>query len=304
MNKPTLMILAAGMGSRYGGLKQIDPMGPNGETVLDYSVYDAIRAGFGRILFVIRHDFEKAFRDQIGSRFCDRIQVDYAFQEMEDLPEGFSVPGGRDKPWGTTHAVRAARNEIDGPFAMINADDFYGQESYEKLVGFLSEPHDESDHAHFCMVGFLLRNTLSDHGSVARGVCMQNEDGFLTSVTEMTKIFRVGDGGENREDEANPVVLTGDELVSMNMWGFSPAFVEMLEEKFVSFLQEKGQEMKSESYVPMVVDDLVKEKKADVRVLSTTSTWFGVTYREDKPHVTASIQKLIAEGRYPENLWA
>lgn len=297
------MVLAAGMGSRYGGLKQMDPMGPHGETVLDYSVYDALRAGFGRVLFVIRRDFADLFREQVGVKFKDRVAVDYAFQDLDDLPEGHAVPAGREKPWGTTHAVLAAREMVDGPFAMINADDFYGQESYETLAGFLGEERDETDRAHFCMIGFRLRNTLSPFGSVARGICTQDESGYLASVTEMTKIVQTTNGAENREDEAHPVELTGEELVSMNMWGFSPAVIPMLAKKFEAFLGERGGELKSESYIPAVVDDLVKEQRADVQVLPTASHWFGVTYREDKPQVMASIQKLIAEGRYPESLW-
>jgi hypothetical protein len=304
MDNPTLMVLAAGMGSRYGGLKQIDPMGPNGETVLDYSVFDALRGGFGRVIFVIRRDFEDEFKRVIGARFADRIQVDYAFQALEDLPAGFSVPPGREKPWGTTHAVRAAREVVDGPFGMINADDFYGQDSYEKLAAFLRAPHDETDHARFCMIGFRLRNTLSAFGSVARGVCTQTPEGYLASINEMTKIVRIGNAAENREDAASPVALSGDELVSMNMWGFTPALLPLLEENFTNFLNAKGGELKSECFIPVTVDDLIKAGRADVRVLPTTSTWFGVTYREDKPQVTASIQRLIAEGLYPENLWA
>jgi len=298
----TLMILAAGMGSRYGGLKQMDPMGPNGETVLDYSVYDAIRAGFDRVLFVIRRDFEQAFRDHVSARFADRIQVDYAFQELNDLPSGFTVPPGREKPWGTAHAVLAARDQITGPFAMINADDFYGRDSYEKLAAFLRGASTGGDRAHFCMIGFRLGNTLSDFGSVARGVSRQNADGKLETVVEMTKIFRTPGGAENRQDEANPVALSGDELVSMNMWGFTPDLMPLLDAKFTAFLHASGTELKSECYIPLVVDELIREGLCEVDVLPTASAWFGVTYREDKPFVSASIAKLIAEGRYPESL--
>ena len=304
MNKPTLMVLAAGMGSRYGGLKQIDPMGPNGETVLDYSVFDALAAGFGRVLFVIRKDFEDEFKSKVGAKFAERVQVDYAFQALDDLPVGFSVPAGREKPWGTAHAILAARDLVDGPFGMINADDFYGRDSYRQLAGFLSVPRDESTRAHFCMVGFLLSHTLSEFGSVARGVCARTPDGYLTSVTEMLKIVKTPDGAENREDEANPVRLTGDELVSMNMWGFTSALLPLVKRKFVDFLREKGTELKSECFIPMVVDDLVRDGSADVRVLPTASSWFGVTYREDKPQAMESIRRLIDEGHYPANLWA
>lgn len=297
------MVLAAGMGSRYGGLKQMDPMGPNGETVLDYSVFDALRGGFGRVVFVIRRDFEQAFREGVGAKFSDRVPVEYAFQSLEDLPAGFTVPEGREKPWGTAHAIRAARDLVTGPFAVINADDFYGRDAYVRLGNFLSQPTDESDKAHFAMVGFQLRKTLSDFGSVARGICRADAAGYLESVTEMTKIFKTGAGAENREDEANPVLLTGDELVSMNMWGFTPALVPLLEEKFRAFLAAKGGELKSEAYIPMVVDELIREGKADTRMLPTNSEWFGVTYREDKPQVMESIARLIEAGEYPASLW-
>ncbi len=299
----TILILAAGMGSRYGGLKQMDPMGPSGETVLDYSVFDALRAGFNRVVFVIRRDFEQAFREQIASRFEDRVQVDFAFQDLHDLPEGFRVPEGREKPWGTAHAVRAAREQISGPFAMINADDFYGRDSYAKLASFLRSAPAGGPVAQFAMVGFRLANTLSEHGSVARGVCRQDGSGKLLSVTEMTKIFRTSEGAENREDEANPVKLSGEDLVSMNMWGFTADLMPLLEEKMTEFLRAHGHELKSESYIPSVVDELVCEGRASVSVLPTASDWFGVTYREDKPRVAKAIGSLIAEGSYPADLW-
>lgn len=292
------------MGSRYGGLKQLDAMGPNGETVLDYSVYDAIRAGFGKVVFVIRRDFEDVFREQVGAKFDDRITVEYAFQDLNDLPDGFSLPDGREKPWGTAHAVRAARDILAEPFGMINADDFYGADAYQKLGDFLRGVDESSNVSSYCMVGFELKKTLSDFGSVARGVCKAGDDGKLITVDEMTKIVKTADGAENQEDEANPVKLTGDELVSMNMWGFTSAYVGQIEEKFIAFLKEQGSEMKSECYVPLIVDELVGEKRATVDVLATDSTWFGVTYQEDKPHVQKSIQDLIATGAYPENLWA
>jgi hypothetical protein len=303
MEKPTLMVLAAGMGSRYGGLKQMDPMGPNGETVLDYSVFDALRGGFGRVVFVIRRDFEQAFREGVGAKFRDRVPVEYAFQSLEDLPEGFTVPEGREKPWGTAHAIRAARDLVNGPFAVINADDFYGRDAYEQLGRFLSETRDENTIAHFAMVGFELRRTLSDFGSVARGVCRANAEGYLESVVEMTKIFKTDAGAENREDGAEAIPLTGGELVSMNMWGFTPALVPLLEAKFIEFLSARGGELKSECYIPMVVDELIREGKADTLMLPTSSEWFGVTYREDKPQVMASIARLIEAGEYPANVW-
>ncbi len=303
--KPTLLILAAGMGSRYGGLKQLDPMGPSGEPVMDYSVFDAIRAGFGKVVFVIRRDFEDAFRKDVVSRFEDKIQVELAFQDLNDLPEGFSVPEGREKPWGTAHAVLAARDLINEPFAMINADDFYGAEAYETIAKDLMTEVDESKFAHYSMVGFELKKTLSDHGSVARGVCRADDSGHLVSVEEMTKIVKLPDGGaENQENPDAPVALTGEELVSMNFWGFRPSFFDHLKDAFVEFLKKSGKELKSESYVPMVVDDLIRAGEAEVNVLRSASTWFGVTYQEDKSHVQGSIRALVESGKYPANLWA
>lgn len=303
MSKPTLLILAAGMGSRYGGLKQLDPMGPHGEAVLDYSVFDAIRGGFGKVVFVIRRDFEDEFKTKVGSRFEAKIPVEYAFQDLNDLPAGFSVPEGRVKPWGTTHAVLAAKDLIKEPFAMINADDFYGQDAFAQLAKSLNQLAPNNGKSQYSMVGFQLKNTLSDNGSVARGVCT-SRDGKLESVTEMTKIFKTENGAENREEENAPVALTGDELVSMNFWGFTPELFAQLETAFVKFLQESGQELKSECYVPKVVDDLIKSNQADVEVLKTTSSWFGVTYPEDKQVVVESIQKLANEGAYPAPLWS
>ena len=300
---PTLLILAAGMGSRYGGLKQLDPMGPNGETVLDYSVFDAQRAGFGKVVFVIRRDFEEEFKTKVGSKFAHRIPVEYAFQALTDLPEGFSVPAGRTKPWGTTHAVLAAEGLIHEPFAMINADDFYGQDAYVKLAGDLNKARvNDSTVKQYSMVGFQLKNTLSEHGSVARGVCTST-NGKLSTVTEMTKIVKTPTGARNEENPAHPVELTGHELVSMNFWGFTPEIFPQLRGAFLDFLKAHGNEEKSECYVPKVVDALIKEGSAEVEVLETTSSWFGVTYPEDKPIVVSSIAKLTDAGLYPAPLW-
>lgn len=301
--KPTLLILAAGMGSRYGGLKQLDAMGPSGEVVLDYSVYDAIRAGFGKVVFVIRRDFEELFRTQIGAKFEGRIAVEYAFQDLHDLPSGFSVPEGRTKPWGTAHALLAAAEVVREPFLMINADDFYGQDAYKKIAADLTQPRAADGKSHWSMVGFYLKNTLSEHGSVSRGVCKRDACGMLTSVTEMTKIFKHGAGAENREVEGAYVPLTGDEVVSMNFFGFTPDIFGHLRNAFVSFLEKRGSELKSECYVPAEVDALIHLGKAEVRVLETTDKWFGVTYPEDKAEVVASIRALIAAGEYPESLW-
>jgi dTDP-glucose pyrophosphorylase len=302
--KPTLLILAAGMGSRYGGLKQIDPMGPNGETVLDYSVFDAIRAGFGKVVFVIRRDFETVFREQVGAKFADRIPVDYAFQDINDLPAGFSVPEGRTKPWGTTHAMLAAESLINEPCVMINADDFYGRDAFAVIAQHLATAAPTNGKSQYCMVGFKLSNTLSEHGSVARGVCTANDAGLLTSVTEMTKIFKTESGAENREIEGSPVALTGSEPVSMNFWGFTPEIFAQLRSAFVEFLKAEGNEQKSECYVPKVVDVLIRTGQADVAVLPTASKWFGVTYPDDKVEVVGSIKRLTDEGQYPAPLWA
>lgn len=302
MNKPTLLILAAGMGSRYGGLKQLDPMGPYGETVLDYSVFDALRGGFGKVVFVIRRDFEDEFKTKVGSKFDQRVPVEYAFQSLDDLPEGYSVPDGRVKPWGTTHAVLAAESLIHEPFAMINADDFYGADAFAKLAANLITLAPKNGKPQYSMVGFKLSNTLSEHGSVSRGVCT-SADGKLTTVTEMTKIFKTDTGARNDDDPKNPVHLTGNELVSMNFWGFTTDLFPQLRTAFEDFLKLHGNDPKSESYVPKVVDALIKSNQADVEVLETTSTWFGITYPEDKNFVVNSIKALSDSGAYPSPLW-
>lgn len=299
---PTLVVLAAGMGSRYGGLKQIDPMGPSGETILDYSVYDALRAGFGRVVFIIRPDFEDAFRTGVAARFADRIDVDFAFQTLDRLPSGFVVPDGREKPWGTTHAILCAREQIRDNFAVINADDFYGRDSYGVLATHLNRAASSS--TDFAMVGFTLRNTLSDHGSVARGVCAASAEGFLTAIDEMTKIERDGSAAKNTRDDGTIVRLSGDEPVSMNMWGFTPRLFDHLDRVFREFLVASGGESKSECFIPLTVGQLVNEGVATCRVLRTDSSWFGVTYREDKEVVQASIAGLIERGDYPRGLWS
>lgn len=302
MKQPALVVLAAGMGSRYGGLKQMDPMGPSGETVLDYSVYDAIRAGFSKIIFVIREDFADEFKKSVGSRFSDKVDIAYAFQTLDDLPEGHEVPEGREKPWGTAHAVRAARHEIDRPFAVINADDFYGADAYRKAAHFLSSKPPEGEKAQYCIVGYPLQNTLSDHGSVNRGLC-QSKNGLLHSVEEITNIARHENGqitGEQAHGETLPI--SPNTISSMNLWGFPLSFLDELEENFMQFLNEGDNKEKFEFYIPSVVDQLIRENKADCHVLETSSTWFGVTYPEDKEHVVKSIQKLVESGEYPQNL--
>lgn len=298
--KPTLLVLAAGMGSRYGGLKQLDQVGPSGETIIDYSIYDAIRAGFGKIVFIIRKDIEAPFKESIGKRYEGKIAIEYAFQELNKLPLGFSVPPQRQKPWGTGHAVLCARDVIHEPFAVINADDFYGANGYQLLAGCLSQAEDGVKAA-YCMCGFILRNTLSDNGTVSRGICKINE-GYLASVTETTRIERNGRAARNIEEGAQ-CDLTGDEIVSMNMWGFTPSLFGHLERLFVEFLKTSGQKEKSEFYIPSVADTLIKEGKAEVKVMESRDSWFGITYREDKDNVVNSIRALVAKGDYPEKLF-
>ena len=303
--KPTLVVLAAGMGSRYGGLKQVDPVGPSGEAILDYSVFDAIRGGFGKIVFIIRKDIEAEFKEKIGSKYAGHVDIDYCFQDMNDLPAGFSVPEGRTKPWGTAHAVRAARDVVKTPFAVINADDFYGRDAMAKLGTFLShctpsDPRGISQSLGFAMVGYRLDLTLSENGSVARGICETDAAGNLVGVTERTKLVKSGD---HAHDEESNLDFPLDSRVSMNCWGFSSGLFEELEKRFTKFLAERGTEMKSEWYIPFVVDELIKEGKASCRMLPTDSSWFGVTYREDKPFVVGEIAKLVAQGEYPQKLF-
>lgn len=282
------------MGSRYGGLKQIDAVGPSGETILDFSVYDASRAGFGQIVFVIRRDIEDAFRQSIGARFEQRVPVKYVFQEIDDLPPGFTVPAGRTKPWGTTQAVLAAAEVIHEPFAVINADDFYGQESFQSL-----SRHLQTESSGYAMIGFILRNTLSEFGSVARGISAVDENGYLASVVEVTGIER--DSGEIKA--AGGIRLSGDEIVSMNMWGFTPRVFDQLRAYFESFLEANSLDQRAECYLPNAVNSLIHSGESRVRVLPTSEAWFGVTYREDRPRVVESIGRLVSSGVYPKRLW-
>ncbi len=290
------------MGSRYGGLKQMDPVGPNGEWIIDYSIYDALRAGFGKAVFVIRREMEELFREAVGKRFEGRIAVDYVFQELDALPEPFRKPEGRTKPWGTGHAVLQARERIREPFAVINADDFYGQNSYATLARHLGAVSDLGA-LDLAMVGYRLEQTLSPHGTVSRGVCAVGEDGCLRKVVERTKIG-VTDGQIFVRDLDREERMTGREIVSLNLWGFTPALFEALDRLFGEFLGERIGEEKSEFYIPTAVDRLVSDGEARVSVLPTEDSWFGVTYPEDKPEVVAGIRRLIAAGVYPENLWA
>lgn len=293
--------MAAGMGSRYGGLKQIDPMGPSGETILDYSVFDALRAGFGKVVFIIRPDFEKAFREGVSAKFENKVDVQYAFQTLDKLPSGFQVPEGREKPWGTTHAILCAQDVVGEPFGVINADDFYGRASYVELGRYLSGL--APDAPSYATVGFTLKNTLSEHGTVARGVCKTDDAGFLSHIEEMTKIAKTSTGARNTFEDGSTVELTGEEPVSMNMWGFSPYLFGQIGELFDTFLRDHGKELKSECYIPLSVGELVKKRLATCRVLRSDSNWFGVTYREDKPVVQSSIAALVAAGEYPHSLW-
>ncbi len=297
--KPTLVILAAGMGSRYGGLKQLDEIGPNGEAIIDYSLFDAIRAGFGKVVFIIRHDFEEAFKARFDQKLKGKIEVEYVFQDLTDLPDGFSVPEGREKPWGTAHAIRSARNVVTTPFAAINADDFYGKEAYETVAKFLTS-NVAADN--FAMVGYRMDNTLSENGTVSRGLCVTDDDQNLVDIEELTKISLESDGIFYYKDEQKKP-LKGDETVSMNFWGFHPSLFHFLEEGFVQFLNEKGTELKSEFFIPMYVDELIKAGKAKVKVLTSDAAWFGVTYQEDKSVVIDRVKQLISEGKYPSNLW-
>ncbi|MDA3880292.1 MAG: sugar phosphate nucleotidyltransferase [Prolixibacteraceae bacterium] len=297
--KPTLVILAAGMGSRYGGLKQLDEVGPNGEAIIDYSLYDAIRAGFGKVVFIIRRDFEEAFKKQFDAKLQGKIEVEYVFQELTDIPEGFSIPEGREKPWGTGHAIRAARNVAKTSFAAINADDFYGYEAYETMADFLSN---EAAADYYSMVGYRLDNTLSDNGSVSRGLCITDDNQNLTDIDELTKITKE-DSGIFYEKNGSKESLEGNETVSMNFWGFHPSLFKYLEEGFTQFLKAEGSELKSEFFIPMYVDELIKTGKTKVKVLTSDASWFGVTYKEDKPDVISKINSLTLTGKYPGNLW-
>ena len=307
MKETALVIMAAGIGSRFGGgIKQLEPVGPNGEIIMDYSIYDALEAGFDKIVFIIRKDLEKDFREIIGNRIEKAAKVEYAFQEIEDLPEGFSVPEGRKKPWGTGQAVLSAAKLVNGPFLVINADDYYGKEGFRKIHDYMAEQMEENGDVYdMCMGGFILRNTLSENGTVTRGVCVLNEDGSLKDVTETYEIRMKEDGTLTAQNEqGDPVTVEPDQHVSMNMWGLPAGFFKELEKGFPEFLAGlKEGDIKSEYLLPKIIDRLVKDGKARVTVLETRDKWFGVTYKEDKDTVVASIRKLIADGVYPEKLF-
>jgi UTP-glucose-1-phosphate uridylyltransferase len=300
--KPTLFVLAAGMGSRYGGLKQLDGLGPGGETIMDYSIYDAVRGGFGKIVFVIRHSFEADFREKVLKKYENLIPVEIVFQELDYLPEKFKVPGNREKPWGTNHAVMMGKPVIHEPFAVINADDFYGRESFRVLAGYLAELKGKQND--YCMVGYRLGNTLSESGSVARGICEKDENDYLTTVVERTYIIRDTDEKIKYKDEQGNLQIVGENVpVSMNMWGFTPEYFNYSDEQFVDFLIKNQDNPKAEFFIPLVVNNLITSEKAKVKVLDTTSKWFGVTYAEDRSGVVAKLKELTEKGEYPEKLF-
>ena len=299
--KPTLFVLAAGMGSRYGGLKQLDGLGPNGETIMDYSIFDAIRGGFGKVVFVIRKDFEADFRTKILSKYENHIPVEVVFQSVDDLPEGFVRPEGRTKPWGTNHAVMMAADAVHEPFAVINADDFYGAEAYKTIADYLRSVAAQRNH--YCMVGYELKNTLSDYGSVSRGICSVDSNGNLTSMVERTSIERINGKIVFKDENGEMRPLDGKAPVSMNMFGFTPDYFDYSEKYFSSYLKDNIDNPKSEFYIPTMVNKLVNDGTAQMRVLHCPAQWFGVTYKEDRPAVVERIRKLIAAGNYPEKLW-
>ncbi|MCI6524257.1 MAG: nucleotidyltransferase [Parabacteroides sp.] len=300
--KPTLFVLAAGMGSRYGGLKQLDGLGPNGETIMDYSIFDAIRGGFGKLVFVIRKSFEQDFREKILSKYEHHIPVELVFQDLNDLPEGFTCPEGRQKPWGTNHAVLMGKDVIREPFAVINADDFYGRDSFAVIGKWLSALKDDARNQ-YCMVGYRVGNTLSESGSVARGVCETSEEGYLTGVVERTAIERIDGDIQFIDENGQKVVLEENTPVSMNMWGFTPDYFAHSEEYFKEFLRANAANLKAEYFIPLMVNKLITEGTATVRVLDTTAKWFGVTYAADRQGVVDKIQALVDAGEYPAKLF-
>ena len=306
MGKPTLVILAAGMGSRYGGLKQIDPIDDAGHKIIDFSIYDALQAGFGKVVFIIKKEHEADFRSCIGDAVSRHIEVEYVFQDLLDVPDGFTVPEGRVKPWGTTHALMCCKEAVKKPFAVINADDYYGKSAYTTLADYLTGHEKQQEMPAYAMVGYQLKNTLTDKGSVARGLCVTDEKGFLTEIVERTRIIRTEDGAAYTEDDgATYTSVSADTLVSMNMWAFYPSIFELFEKAMDRFFAEEvaANPMKAECLIPTEVGKLLEEKKATVEMLSSRDKWFGVTYQEDKPFVKESIQKLKDAGVYPDKLW-
>ena len=305
MKKPVLVIMAAGMGSRYGGLKQIDPVDDDGHIIMDFSMYDARRAGFEKVIFIIKRELEADFKERVGNRISRYMDVSYVYQELTDLPEGYEVPEGRVKPWGTAHAVLSCIDQIEGPFAVINADDYYGQEAFQLIYDYLAS-HEDDDKYRYTMVGYHLGNTVTDNGHVARGICDMNENGELIAIHERTRIEKRDDGIAYTEDGGQTwTYVPADTTVSMNMWGFTRSILEEIRDGFPEFLDHglKTNPMKCEYFLPAVVSDLLGEEKATVAVLTSVDKWYGVTYKEDKPVVVAAIRKMKEEGRYPEHLW-
>ncbi|MFV0343680.1 MAG: NDP-sugar synthase [Anaerocolumna sp.] len=301
MKKTALVIMAAGLGSRFGGIKQLEPVGPSGEIIMDYSIYDAIKAGFNKVVFIIRKDLEKDFKEIIGDRISKQIEVAYVFQELDNLPEGYNKPEDRTKPWGTGQAVLSCKGSLVEPFAVINADDYYGKEALVKVHEFLVK--EDLKDTEFCMAGFVLGNTLSDNGTVTRGVCKVDENNHLVDIVETSGIEEKGDVAVAVNKDGEEITLSLDGAVSMNMWGFTPFLLDTLEKEFKKFLDQSGTELKSEYLLPEVVGKLIKSEKASVEVLKTSDKWFGVTYKEDKPIVVASFKELISQGHYPEKLF-
>jgi len=301
----TLVVLAAGIGSRYGGLKQVDPVGPSGEMIIDYSVYDALESGFTKIVFVISKAIEETFREKVGRTIEKHCDTAYVFQKLEDLPVGYSVPEGRVKPWGTAHATLSSWPEVSSPFAVINADDFYGTGAFQSIAEYLQkESSTRSTMMDFCMVGYRLENTLTEHGHVARGICQVDQRGRLVSVREHTHIEKDGTGARSTDDGKNWVKVPVDAIVSMNMWGFTPGLYPELKGRFRSFLDKSiTNPLKAEYFLPSIVSDLIQEQKAQVSVLTTSERWYGMTYAEDRPMVKQAIQAMVTKGIYPASLW-
>ncbi|MFN8242251.1 MAG: NTP transferase domain-containing protein [Bacteroidales bacterium] len=298
--KPTLLVLAAGMGSRYGGNKQLDQVGPSGETIIDYSIYDAIRAGFGKIVFVIRRDIEDQVKERFVKRLSGKIEIDYVFQEITNLPEGAIVSPERSKPWGTSHAILVTKDKIKEPFGVINADDYYGVDSFKILRDFLVNDNDPNM---YCIVGYKLGNTLSEHGHVNRGVCRADSRGMLSNIVETRQIEKTNDGAVAPGPDGSVIKFTGDEIVSMNLWGFKPSCYKFLGEEFSNFIARSGMDLKSELDIPTSVDKFVKNGQISIKILMSNERWFGVTYREDKPFVVESINKMVSKGIYPSSIY-
>lgn len=303
MNKTTLVIMAAGMGSRFGkGIKQLEHVGPSGEILMDYSIYDAAKAGFDKVVIVIRKDIEDEFKRLIGDRISKHVNMEYVYQDIDDLPEGFTKPANRTKPWGTGHAILSAAKAVDTPFAVINADDFYGREAFVKMHDYLAKLP-ENDEQDYCMAGYILGNTLSDNGTVTRGICIHEDDYYLKTVEESFELRLENGVVVGKDSKGNDITASKDALVSMNMWGCKPVYFKQLQEDFVSFLEGDGDPLKKEFLLPIIMDNLIKQGKAKIKILPVSERWFGLTYIADKPMIVEKLNKIIEEGVYPANLW-